>query len=198
MRGRAGWKPNHVTGWFRADSRVPKGRPAAELRRRRGSGRAGSGRSLSGGSSPRPPASFRLWPSSESTSTRRRGAQRPRDLRGHATGDVVRQASDDGRDGGNVLGRLARHGRHGVVLAAPGRQVRPGSVWAELSCPLKPPWSGLSHPDPGSPRRRRARSAVAMRWSQVQPRAWSRLACVSRPAVKIFVLELVHPFRACR
>ncbi len=37
-----------------ADSRVPKGR-------RRGSGRAGSSRSLCGGSPPRPPTSFRLW-----------------------------------------------------------------------------------------------------------------------------------------
>jgi len=33
-----------------------------------------------------------------------------------------------------------------------------------------------------------------MRWNHVQPRAWSRLACVGRPAIKIFFLELVHPF----
>ena len=33
----------------------------------------------------------------------------PRDLRGHTAGDVARQVSDDDRDGGNVLGRLARH-----------------------------------------------------------------------------------------
>jgi len=56
----------------------------------------------------------------------------PRDLRGHTAGDVARQVSDDDRDGGNVLGRLARHGQPGVVLAGPGRQVRPGSFWAAL------------------------------------------------------------------
>ena len=61
----------------------------------------------------------------------------PRDLGGNTAGEVVRQASDDDRDGGDVLGRLAAHGQHGVVLAAPGRQVRSGSFWAELPCPLK-------------------------------------------------------------
>ena len=52
----------------------------------------------------------------------------PRDLRGHTAGDVVRQASDDDRDGGNVLGRLAWHGQHGVVLAA----ARPAGTSGEL------------------------------------------------------------------
>ena len=59
----------------------------------------------------------------------------PRDLRGHAAGDVVRQVSDDDRDGRKVFGRLARHGQHGVVLAAPGWQVRPGA--SGLSCPAR-------------------------------------------------------------
>jgi MreB/Mbl protein len=57
----------------------------------------------------------------------------PHDLGGNTAGEVVRQASDDDRDGGNVLGRLATHG---VVLAAPGRQARSGSWRAELPCPL--------------------------------------------------------------
>ena len=87
----------------------------------------------------------------------------PRDLGGHTAGDVVRQASDDDRDGGNVLGALARHGQHGVVLAAPGRQVRPGSFWAELPCPLKAATVPAVAPGPGLARRRRARSAVTMR-----------------------------------
>ena len=65
------------------------------------------------------------------------GAMQPRDLGGNTAGEVVRQASDDDRDGGNVLGRLATYGQHGVVLAVPGRQVRSGSLWAELPCPLR-------------------------------------------------------------
>ena len=64
------------------------------------------------------------------------GAMHPGDLGGNTAGEVVRQASDDDRDGGNVPGRLATYGQHGVVLAAPGRRVRPGSLRAELPCPL--------------------------------------------------------------
>jgi hypothetical protein len=48
------------------------------------------------------------------------------------TPSANRQASDDDRDGGNVLGRLATHGQHGVVLAAPGRHVR---IQTECHCP---------------------------------------------------------------
>ena len=58
--------------------------------------RAGSSRSLYRGSSPRPPAPFRLWRShkliqSASTSLVVRGV--PRDLSGNTAGEVVRQAS---------------------------------------------------------------------------------------------------------
>ena len=74
---------------------------------------------------------FRLWRSHkliEPASTSVVAGGVPRDLLGGNTaGEVVRQASDDDRAGGNVPGRLARHGQHGVVLAAPGGQVRPGS-----------------------------------------------------------------------
>ena len=61
------------------------------------------------------------------------------------------QASDDDRDGANVPGWLARHGQHGVVLAAPGRLVRPRSFWAELPCPLKAATVSAIAPGPGSP-----------------------------------------------
>ena len=103
------------------------------------------------------------------------GAMHPGDLGGNTAGEVVRQASDDDRDGGNVPGRLATYGQHGVVLAAPGRQVRPGSLWAELPCPLKAATASAVAPGPGLARRRRARSAVTMRWSYVQRRAWLQL-----------------------
>ena len=73
--------------------------------------------------------------------------------------------------------------------AAPGRQGRPGSFWAELPGPLKAATVAAVAPGPGLARRRRARSAVTMRWNQVQPRARSRLTCVSRPAIKIFFLS---------
>ena len=43
---------------------------------------------------------------------------------------------EQARDGGNALGQLARHGQHGVVLAAgpAGRYVRGASG---LSCPAR-------------------------------------------------------------
>ena len=89
-------------------------------------------------------------PEPASTSAVVRGV--PRDFGGNTAGEVVRQASDDDRDGGNVLGRRATHGQHGVVLAAPGRWVRSGSLRAELLCPLKASHGpGPSHPDPGRP-----------------------------------------------
>jgi len=156
MRGRAGWRPNHVMAGPGADSRVPKGGPA-QLRRRRGL--AAPGRVDLYTKDPRP-ARRRPFGSGEATSSSEpastsvvvRGV--PRDLGGNTAGEVVRQASDDDRDGGNVLGRLATHGQHGVVLAAPGRQVRSGSFWAELPCPLK-----ASH-GPGRRTRTRARPAT--------------------------------------
>ena len=139
MRGRAGWRPDQVMAGPRADSRVPEGGPA-ELRRRRGL--AAPGRVDRYTEDPRP-VRRRPFGSGEATSSSEpasasvvvRGV--PGDLGGNTAGEVVRQASDDDRDGGNVPGRLATYGQHGVVLAAPGRQVRPGSLRAELPCPLK-------------------------------------------------------------
>jgi len=103
-------------------------------------GRAGSSRSLSGDPRPARRRSFgsgEAISSSEPASTSVVAGGVPRDLGGNTASEVVRQASDDDRAGGNVPGRLATHGQHGAVLAAPGRQVRPGSLWAELPCPLK-------------------------------------------------------------
>ena len=141
MRGRAGWKPNHVTGWSRADSRAPKARPAAELRRRRGSGRAGSGGSLPGGSSPRPAASFRLWrshdligvdehPASWRAAFRVIFASTPPVAwsgRPQTTTAMAGTSSADWRGTASMA----------LFWPRPGRQVRPGSFWAELPCPLK-------------------------------------------------------------
>ena len=73
--------------------------------------RTGLNRSLCRGSSPRPPTPFRLWRSHELIGVgqhQRRDGGVPRDLRGNTAGEVVRQASDDDRDGGNVLGRRTR------------------------------------------------------------------------------------------
>jgi len=89
----------------RADYRVPKGGPA-ELRRRQGL--AAPGRVDRYTEDPRPARRrpFRLWEatsSSESTSTSVVVRGVPRDLGGNTAGEVVRQASDDDRDGGNVL-----------------------------------------------------------------------------------------------
>jgi hypothetical protein len=123
MRGRAGWRPDHVIAGPRADSRVPEGGPA-ELRRRRGL--AAPGRVDRYTEDPRP-ACRRSFGSGEATSSSESASTSvvvrgvPRDLGGNTAGGVVRQASDDDRDGGNVFGRLATHGQHGVVLAAPGR-----------------------------------------------------------------------------
>ena len=139
MRGRAGWRPDHVMAGPRPDSRVPEGGPA-ELRRRRDL--AAPGRVDRYTEDPRP-ARRRPFGSGEATSSSQSASTSlvvrgvPRDLSGNTAGEVVRQASDDDRDGGNVPGRLAMHGQHGVVLAAPGRQVRSGSLWAEPPCPLK-------------------------------------------------------------
>jgi len=140
----------------RADSRVPEGGPA-ELRRRRGL--AAPGRVDRYTEDPRP-ARRRPFGSGEATSSSEPASTSvvaggvPRDLGGNTAGEVVPQASDDDRNGGNVPGRLAMHGQHGVVLAAPGRQVRPGSLWAELPCPLK-----ADH-GPGGRTRIRARPAT--------------------------------------
>jgi hypothetical protein len=75
----------------------------------------------------------------------------PRDLRGHSGGDVVRQASDDDRDGGTILGRLARHGQPALFwLRTAGRYARGASG---LSCPARLEAATVSAvaPGPGSP-----------------------------------------------
>ena len=102
MRGRAGWRPDQVMAGPRAGSRVPEGGPA-ELRRRRGL--AAPGRVDRYTEDPRP-VRRRPFGSGEATSLSEpasasvvvRGV--PGDLGGNTAGEVVRQASDDGRDGG--------------------------------------------------------------------------------------------------
>jgi hypothetical protein len=53
----------------------------------------------------------------------------PLNLRGNVFAEVVRQTSDDGRDGGEVIGRLATDGQHCIIPAAPDRDTR-GSLRA--------------------------------------------------------------------
>ena len=88
-----------------------------------------------------------------------------------------RAPSEEIRDGGNALGRPATHGQHGVVWVRHRLAGTSGSFWAErLRVPARRSHGlGPPHPGTGLARRRRARSAVTMRWSQVRPRAWSRL-----------------------
>ena len=125
----------------RADSRVPKGRPAAELRRRRGSGRAGSGGSLSGGSSPRPPASFRLWRSHDLIGVDEHPASWRAAFRVIFAGTPPVTWSGRPQTTTAMAGTSPADWRGTASMALfwlrPGRQVRPGSFWAELPCPLK-------------------------------------------------------------
>jgi hypothetical protein len=125
----------------RADSRVPKARPAAELRRRRGSGRAGSGGSLPGGSSPRPAASSRLWRRHDLIGVDEHPASWRAAFRVIFAGTPPVAWSGRPQTTTAMAGTSSADWRGTASMALfwprPGRQVRPGSFWAELPCPLK-------------------------------------------------------------
>ena len=119
--------------------------------------------------------------------------------RGRAPGGSVIRRPDRGcarlhrlRPAG-PLDRLATHGQHGVV-AAPGRRYIRGACTGASPCPLKASHGPGRRTRTALTRRRRARSAVTMRWSHVCHRAWPRPTEPGERQIKIFFPELVTLF----